>query len=143
MSVKKLLFITAAALVALPVYAQPFAGGHSSCGGREHSIERMTKHLGLSKAQVQAVRDIEDRYRPKLREVEDRMSDNHKALAALKGDDGKLRELADAGGKTMADMIVLRSQMRGEIDKVLTDAQREKMHEHQKGMMHGPDHHEH
>ena len=145
MSARKLLVIAAAAAVAaLPVHAQPFGGGHGACGGHgEHSVERMAKHLGLSKDQVQAARAIEDKYRPKLREVEDRMSDNHKALAELKAGDPKLRELADAGGKAMADMIVLRTQMKDEMDKVLTDAQREKMKSHMGGMAHGHDDHQH
>ena len=40
---------------------------------------------------------------------------------------GHVRALADRRGKTIADMIVLRVQMRNEIDRILTMEQRSKL----------------
>ncbi len=37
--------------------------------------------------------------------------------------------LSEAQGKTLADMIVLRKKMRADVDKVLTEDQRQKLHE--------------
>lgn len=140
MQARKLLFIAAAALAALPAYAQPFPGGHR-CGAGEHGVESMARHLDLSKAQRQALRDIEDKYRPRQREVRDRLDDTRQAMAGLKAGDAKLREAADAHGKAVADMIVLRAQVREDMDQVLTDAQREKLRRRRDEMGHGPAHH--
>jgi Spy/CpxP family protein refolding chaperone len=139
---KKLLCVAAAAAV-LPVWAQPAPGPLPAGGCPDHGVEAMARHLDLSKPQLKALRDIEDKYRSRLRDVDDRLADNRKALADLKAGDPKLRELADAGGKAMADMIVLRTQMKDEMDKVLTDAQREKMRNHADGAMAGPFPHGH
>ncbi len=67
-----------------------------------------------------------------MRTLHDRMADNRQQLRALTAqggdvDQAKLRTLADAQGKDMADMIMLRTQMQSEIAKVLTPAQREQM----------------
>lgn len=124
--------LVAASLVTVPAFARPHGGpggcddGHPGMGFGDR-VEHMARRLDLSKEQRDSLRAVEDKYRPQLRALRDRMMDNRKALADVAPGDAKLRELADAQGKTMAEMIVLRAQIRAETDKVLTDAQREQM----------------
>ena len=124
---------------AVPVFANAHGHGDRGCGHMSHmggygspgaGIERMARHLDLTGDQLTAVRAIEDKNRPQLRSLRDQMSANHRQLRELAQapDAGKLRSVADAQGKAIADMIVLRAEMRMEIDKVLTDKQREKLH---------------
>lgn len=141
-----MMFVSAAIIgslaVALPVFAKP-GEGHRDCGGAtamgpgmhgdpEARIKRMTQELGLSSTQHDAVRAIIAKNRPSLRELRERLAGNHKQLRALTAqgdaDAAQVRQLADAQGRAMADMIVLHTQMQMAIDKVLTPEQREKMH---------------
>ena len=128
---------------AVPVFAH--SHGERGCGrmdrmggygNPEVGIEHMTKRLDLSKEQLTSVRSIVDKNRPQLRSLRDQMATNHKKLRELAKDaapdTGQLRIIADAQGKAIADMIVLRTEMRTEIDKVLTDKQRDKLH-HMRG----------
>jgi periplasmic protein CpxP/Spy len=138
-------FLIAAALAAgavatLPVQAHDM-GAHGSChapamgyGG----MGRMMHRLGLSPDQRQALDAIDDKYRPQLRGLMEQLADNGRALRKLPADDAGLRTLADTEGKAVADMIVLRKQMRAEIDKVLTDEQRERLHRLMEHRRHPP-----
>lgn len=131
--------LTVAALVAGLMTASAFAfpgrgcsgGAHGQGWGDGHGIERMAQWLDLSAEQRTSVRAIEDKYRTQLRSLRDRMTDSRKALreatAQSEPDDTKVRMLADAQGKAMADMIVLRTRMLVEMQLVLTDAQRAKL----------------
>lgn len=105
--------------------------GHGTHGDVDAGIDRMSGLLDLSKEQRDAMRAIGDKHRPQLRELRDRLSDSRRQLRdlAAKGtpDAAQVRPLAEAQGKAMADMMVLRTQMRAEMDKVLTDAQRDKL----------------
>jgi Spy/CpxP family protein refolding chaperone len=103
-------------------------------GGRgdlEARMERLADRLDLTADQHTAVRAIVDRTRPEMRGLRDKMAENRKQLQALTMqagvDENQVRALADAQGKVFADMLVLRSKTRGEINKLLTDQQREKM----------------
>jgi Spy/CpxP family protein refolding chaperone len=90
--------------------------------------ERMADRLNLSSDQIAALRAIEDRYRPGLRSAVDRLRDSRRALAQVDPTDaGKLRTFADTRGKAIADMTVMRVQMRAEVRGVLTEEQRERM----------------
>jgi Spy/CpxP family protein refolding chaperone len=92
--------------------------------------ERMADRLNLSSDQIAALRAIEDKYRPGLRSAVDRLRDSRRALAQVDPTDaGKLRAIADARGKAIADMIVMRAQMRAEVHGVLTEEQRQQMRE--------------
>jgi Spy/CpxP family protein refolding chaperone len=107
-------------------------------GGPGAGIERMARRLDLSGKQLASVRAVEDKNRPQLRSLRDQMAANHQHLRQLAKqqtlDTGKLRSVADDQGKAIADMIVLRAEMRAEIDKILTDKQRDKLHHmHGKG----------
>jgi Spy/CpxP family protein refolding chaperone len=136
--------IAAGAVVAVPVFAHGHGGGcgpmsHAGAfgayGDTEAGIERMAHHLDLTKDQLSAVRAIVDKDRPQLRALLDQLAGNHRQLRELKKqsplDEGQLRTLADAQGKAIADMTVLRTEMRADIDKVLTEEQRQKMEHNQ------------
>ena len=74
---------------------------------------------------------IVDKARPQTRELRDRLIETHKQLRALTQQgtpkDSEVRKLADAQGKAIADMIVLRTKIRTDIRAVLTDAQRQQL----------------
>lgn len=133
---------------AVPAFARDM-GPHGDCahdgpgmtgmhgGDPEAHIDHMVRALNLSATQRDAVRAIVDKHRAESRALHDRMADNHKQLRALTAqgdaDAAKVRTLADAQGKNMADMIVLHARMQAEIDKVLTPAQREQMQKQRRG----------
>jgi Spy/CpxP family protein refolding chaperone len=132
---------------AVPAFARGM-GPHGDCGhdgpgmsgmhgDPEARIEHMTRELNLSTSQRDSVRAIADKHRAEMRALHDRMADNHKQLQALTAqgdvDEAKLRAVADAQGKDMADMIMLRTRMQAEIAKVLTPAQREQMQKQHRG----------
>jgi len=78
------------------------------------------------------MRAILDQARPQMRALHDQLLDNRKQLPALMQgtlDERQLRTLADARGKTIADLIVLRTNVHLKIGKVLTEQQREQLHQ--------------
>jgi len=97
--------------------------------GSEMRIEHMIEELGLTAEQRDKVRAVVDKNRPQMRALHDQMTDNRKQLQALMqqvgAKDADLRKVADAQGKLIADMIVQRNKLRGEIAAVLTPEQRE------------------
>ena len=103
-------------------------------------MERMADHLNLSKEQRQAMHAIEDKYRPEMRDLRQLLADNRAALMKMDAGDAKLQETAEAQGKTLADTMILRKKMHAELDKVLTEEQRQTlgkmMARHQGGNMH-------
>ncbi len=132
---------------AVPAFARGM-GSHGDCGHEgagmsgmrgdpDARIEHMVRELKLDTKQRDAVRAITDQHRAEMRTLRDRMADNHKQLHELTAqgdvDEAKVRGLADAQGKDMADMIMLRTRMQAEIAKVLTPAQREEMQKHRHG----------
>lgn len=134
--------ILAASVVALgllghPILSQAFDGDHSQrlahhCrqspdANETHGWGRLAKRLNLTKEQRQSMNAIDDKYRPQLRDLRQFLQDNRAALAKMDAADAKLPELAAAQGKTIADMIVARKNMRSEMDKVLTEEQRQKL----------------
>lgn len=123
-----------------PRQAMPAHGCDQPRPGMEgRGFERMARFLDLSAEQQQALKSIEAKYGPEMRELRQLSFDNRKALHRMDASDPGLQELAAAQGKTMADMTVLRKQMRAQMDKVLTDAQRQKLkdmfeqHRHHRG----------
>ena len=105
--------------------------GHGGFGDSDRMIERMAATLNLSKEQRDAMYAIVDKARPQTRELRDRLIETHKQLRALKQqgtpNESEVRKLADAQGKAIADMIVLRTKVQTEIRGVLTDAQRQQL----------------
>ena len=106
----------------------------------EHRINRMADRLGLSAEQRDKVRAIADKSRPALRAVHDKMRDNRQAMRTLmqqeKAGDADIRKLADARGKLVAEMTVLRARMKSEVHAVLTPAQRDKLKQHSEQRRH-------
>lgn len=106
-------------------------GDHGGYADPDRMIERMAASLNLSKAQRDAMYAIVDKARPQTRELRDKLAANHKQLRALTQQgapkESEVRQLADAQGKAIADMIVLRTKVRTEIRGVLTEAQRQQL----------------
>lgn len=105
-----------------------------------HGFDRMADRLKLSPEQRKSMLAIKDKYQPQMRDLRQSLSGQRDALSKIEADDAKLPEAAAAQGKTIADLIVLRKQMRGEMDKVLTEEQRQTM---SKMMQHRGRHHRH
>lgn len=105
--------------------------GHRGYMDSDKMIGRMAASLNLTKEQRDAMYAIVDKSRPQTRELRDRLAETHKQLRALMQQDApkdsEVRQLADAQGKAIADMIVLHAKVRTEIHNVLTDAQRVQM----------------
>lgn len=126
-------------LLAQPVPSQAFDGEHShrsshACGRSAHAFEtdgwsRLADRLRLTKEQRASLTATDGKYRPELRDLRQLLSDNRKALTRMDATDAKLHELAEAQGKTLADMIVLRKNMRADVDKILSDDQRRQLQE--------------
>ena len=112
------------------------AGMFGMKGGRHNKgvfSERMIKKLDLNEKQTKQVRAIVDQSRDKFRDIKDDMRDNRRELFDMvsngKVNKSKARKLADAQGKHMADMIMLRISTKADIYQVLTPEQREKANE--------------
>lgn len=131
--------LVALGLVAQPVLSRAFDGEDShrspqecerSAGGFEsHGWGRLADRLNLTTEQRASLSAIDDKYRPELRDLRQLLSDNRKTLTRMDATDPKLQELAEAQGKTLADVIVLRKNILADVDKVLSDDQRRQFHE--------------
>ncbi|MHB1333703.1 MAG: Spy/CpxP family protein refolding chaperone [Sulfuriferula sp.] len=120
-------------------YAKPTADGAERTGicthayqhTRKTQIYRLGKRLGLTQDQRTAVRAIVDQHRPEMRALQGAQEKNQYQLAEFSSPDSsdprQVRVLADRQGKIIADMIVLRVQMRNEINRILTAEQRNKL----------------
>jgi Spy/CpxP family protein refolding chaperone len=112
-------------------------GGHERMGGgmhdEDHFVRHLERRLDLSAEQRTAVRKVVDQSQAQRRALHDKLNANRVALHALtesgKADDKQLQKLADEHGKLMAEMIVQRSKVHSEIQKVLTSEQREQLKE--------------
>jgi Spy/CpxP family protein refolding chaperone len=134
--------VLAASMVAFGLLGQPVLshahdGMHSSMPGhgcdqfghdmKDYGFERMADRLNMSAEQRQAMQAIDAKFRPEMLKLRQVLKDNRDALDKMDASDPKLQELAEAQGKTMADMTVLRKKMRSQMDQVLTDAQRRQL----------------
>jgi len=109
--------------------------------GFDSRIERMTEHLGLNDEQAKQVRAVRDNYHPQMLALRDKIKANRKQLREVMHadtvDQAKVEKLAQKMGALKADKIILRSKMRVEMNKVLTNEQRKKMSERKEGRGHG------
>jgi periplasmic protein CpxP/Spy len=100
-------------------------------GGVDARIERLADRLDLSQTQRDALRAIVDKARPQMRALRDRLFANRRQLQLLareaKPDETRIAQLADAQGRAIAELIVLRTKMDGAIRGVLTDEQRDRL----------------
>ena len=111
--------------------------GHKSKRCNKHGkksgyrMEKMIKHLGLSDEQATKVRSIRESFQPKMEALRDKMKDNRKQLREVMHadniDQSKVKQLAKTMGNLKENKIILRAEMRSNIHKVLTKAQREEM----------------
>ncbi len=111
-------------------------GGHDGHNRSDHKGDRMMhvmKKLDLSKEQRQAVREIKNETRDQMESKRDDMKDIRKALRdqarAETYDATKVRELADAKARIMADMTVQRIETMQRIRKELTAEQLDKLND--------------
>ncbi len=114
-------------------YQGAHAKGYGRHGNPQAHMERMAERLNLTAEQRTAMREIFDRTRPQMGELRDKLADNRQQLRTLgQGttvDEAQVRRLADAQGQLMAEMIVLRTKMRSEINAILTEEQRQQLKE--------------
>lgn len=105
---------------------------HSQYRGehRGDQMKHMMKKLDLSQEQREAIRTIKNESREQMQAKRDEMFEIRKALkkqaSAKTFDAAKVRELAEAKSKIMADMTVQRIENMHEIRKQLTPEQLEK-----------------
>ena len=96
-----------------------------------YRMEKMIKHLGLSDEQATQVRSIRESFQPKKEALRNKMKANRMQLREVMHadniDQNKVKELAKTMGDLKANKIILRAEMRSNIHKVLTKAQREEM----------------
>lgn len=99
-----------------------------------YRMEKMIKHLGLSDEQATKVRSIRESYKPKMEALRNKKKENRKQLREVMHadniDQNKVKQLAQTMGDLKANKIILRAEMRSNIHKVLTKAQREEMKKH-------------
>jgi len=109
------------------------AGGSHGHGfaGSGRGMMKMMERLDLTKAQREQVWDILDSQRKAAREKLFALKDGRKALrAAVRSPDydaGKVRQLADAQGKAIAELMVMRADTHHRIRAVLTPEQRTRL----------------
>lgn len=120
------------------------AGKHGNKGqyGFAARIERMAKRLNLTEQQLKKVQEVEATYQPKMQAMYDKGKSTHQKLReAMHGDltdQAAIKKLAQQVGELKADKIVLHSQMRAEINKILTKEQQQQMKTmHEKYKHHG------
>ena len=132
--------LIAAGIVALG--AAGLVAGRLSAGaipghGRGDSVMRMFHHmaeaLDLSDDQEARIKDVLKAHAP---EIEAQMKASsaarrglHPAALADPADESAIRAAAQKLGSVQADSALLFSRIRKEVDPVLTDAQRKKLHE--------------
>ncbi|MCU7871716.1 MAG: Spy/CpxP family protein refolding chaperone [Candidatus Thiodiazotropha sp. (ex Lucinoma borealis)] len=150
---RRSVLIIAALVITLPtlvLMGQTFASQRDNClghgGFRNHPASmtgmpfgrrmkhmfRMMESLELSQAQRERVWSIQDDKHLQMRTHMASLFEGRKQLqeTAINGyDETTVRKLADAQGKTMADLIVLRTQTRSRVRSVLTPEQQAKFSE--------------
>jgi Spy/CpxP family protein refolding chaperone len=102
-------------------------------GGPDMLSPRMLERLGLDDAQSKSVSDIMDAARPEFEDLQGRIRSNRQALLALDASaadyGSKLDRLAAESGALASEMVLLHGRVRGDINAVLTDEQRQKLAE--------------
>ena len=108
-------------------------GGHHIMHGRTSDayIERLAARLDLSQDQLTTLRAIVDATRSEERALRDRIRESRNELRALVDagsvNEADVRPLAEIQGQAMADLIVLRTKVKSDIQNVLTAEQREQL----------------
>lgn len=110
----------------------PFgAGPGMGFGGPELMLEHMADHLDLDDAQRESVQNILEAARPEIDALREQLRANREALHSLDAGDPaystELNNIALSNGQLATDGTLLFTRIRGEINAVLTDEQREKL----------------
>lgn len=121
--------------------------GHHHRGGKGSLLTRMADKLELTPEQRTSVSAVEEKSKPQMADIKEKMRANRKALREL-GQDGKhgadqVQALAREQGNLVANLIIERSAMRNDIRAILTDTQREQLKQMRQkhGHGHGHEHH--
>lgn len=108
-------------------------GGHFRGGHSGDRMMHVMQTLDLTKEQREAIRNIKNESRDQMEVKRDEMFEIRKALheqgSAETYDAAKVRQLADAKAKIMADMTVQRIKTMHQIRKELTAEQLEELDE--------------
>jgi Spy/CpxP family protein refolding chaperone len=118
--------------------------------GEGRFLDRLADRLELSTEQRSSVQAVLEKSKPQMTAIKEKMRTNRKALRELGGDsssdDNRLQELARERGDLVASMVIERSKIRGDIQQILTEKQREQMKQmrskHRHGGHGGHGHHE-
>lgn len=109
-------------------------GHHGGCdkGHGRSPMAALTQLDDLSGEQKTALKEIRSSARAAMRDLRDDMQDNRSDLRDAMQENASmetLRQLAQKQGDQVARMIVLRAEIRNQVNAVLTDAQREQLAE--------------
>jgi Spy/CpxP family protein refolding chaperone len=124
--------VVAWGLAAAAVFPQITAEAGGFRDDIEIDAERLAAHAALSAEQRNAVRAVLERCRPRMKQLLDEIELSGERLADLSADNSQNemheKSLADARAKAIAELLVLSTETRAEIDVVLTDEQRQQLY---------------
>jgi len=102
---------------------------HKQRGGQSR-IERMKTMLGLTEKQVQQMQSLKAKFKPRKQALRGKMKSTKMQLrATMKSDTvdkAKITQLATTMGNLKTEKILLKVEMRTEVNKILTAEQRAK-----------------
>ena len=94
-------------------------------------FEHIAEHLDLDETQRASVQNILEAARPELEALREQARSNREALMALDASDAaystEVNDIAISNGQLATEGTLLATRIRGEINAVLTDEQREKL----------------
>ena len=106
-------------------------GAGAGFPGPELMLEHIADHLELDDTQRETVHNILEAARPELEALRDQARSNREALMALDASEAaysaEVNNIAISNGQLATEGTLLATRIRGEINAVLTDAQREKL----------------
>lgn len=107
-------------------------GGYCEKGGKhEMRMERLTKELGLSEEQAKQMRAVHEKYQDRMQSLRERSKANRQQLREVmqadKLDQAQVKKLTQQQADIKAERIILHSQKRAEMNKLLTAEQQAKL----------------
>ncbi|MEO8991941.1 MAG: Spy/CpxP family protein refolding chaperone [Nitrosospira sp.] len=106
-------------------------GKHSKMWDEGKYLDRMTERLKLTPDQRTSVQSVLQKSKPQMTILREKMQANRKALREVKqsgkGDANQVQTLAHERGELIAEKIIQRSKIRGDIQQILTDTQMNQM----------------
>lgn len=106
---------------------EPHGGDRCARGGEGHRIERMTKVLDLTEAQVAEVKAIMANAKAAQQANREQMKSLRQALKKQPFVEDEARAVSEKLGQLSADMAYQRAATKGQIYAVLDDEQRTRM----------------